>query len=747
MPMDRFFIAPYDTNSGLQTDVKPWLIPDEAFSEMNNAYVFRGRVRKRFGSRWLGDSQLLSRFRMSVGTLAAPVSPVPTGSGSIGQMFSIANVVFTVNALGTPANLLIANGSATTATFNTTSGAFVFAGVLDSTGVAVPTNTAIFFYPSLPVMGLLTYDTNATNNEPVIGFDTQYAYLYTVGWDRITGETTGGASTWTGDDSQFFWATTWSGANAADKIFFVTNFNENEPNFMRQYDGTNWDNFSPLITSTDSLFSARLLVVFKNRLVALNTWEGTAAPGINYQNRARYSQVGSPLDANAWRQDIPGRGNAIDAATTEAIITCEFIKDRLIVYFERSTWELVYTGNQIYPFTWQQINTELGVESTFSVIPFDKVAIGVGNVGIHACNGTNVDRIDNKIPDSVFAIHNADAGVERVYGIRDYYTETIYWAFPGTDSDSDMPYPTRVLIYNYKTGTWSFNDDSITAFGYFQPSVGITWNSTTVGWDDAVSWDSGPTQAQFRQVIAGNQEGYTFIIDADEPTNAPALQITDITIPMAGSNSIEVTAINHNLRYGDYIYLQDIVGTGNLNLLNNKIFRVNVSLFDQDHFTFLYDDSTPTTPTTIISGTYQGNGVISRVSQISIRTKEYNFYAQTGRNASIYKVDFLVDSTANGQIEVDFYISTSLDSMVNDGMVTNAIMGTSTLDTFPYPTVPLENSSIRLWHPVYFQADGEYIQFQIALNDAQMMNTAVRIADFQLHALCIHAMATSYRLQ
>ena len=45
---DRFFIAPYDQNSGLQTNVKPWLIPDEAFSELNNAYVFRGRVRKRF---------------------------------------------------------------------------------------------------------------------------------------------------------------------------------------------------------------------------------------------------------------------------------------------------------------------------------------------------------------------------------------------------------------------------------------------------------------------------------------------------------------------------------------------------------------------------------------------------------------------------------------------------------------------------------------------------------------------------
>ena len=58
-------------------------------------------------------------------------------------------------------------------------------------------------------------------------------------------------------------------------------------------------------------------------------------------------------------EDLPGFGNAIDAATQEAIVSAEFLKDRLIVYFERSTWELVYTGNQIYPFTWQKINTEL----------------------------------------------------------------------------------------------------------------------------------------------------------------------------------------------------------------------------------------------------------------------------------------------------------------------------------------------------------------------------------------------------
>ena len=96
----------------------------------------------------------------------------------------------------------------------------------------------------------------------------------------------------------------------------------------------------------------------------------------------------------------------------------------------------MYTGNQVLPFIWQKINTELGAESTFSVVPFDKVILGVGNVGIHACNGANVERIDDKIPDEVFRIHNENEGVQRVYGIRDYDVEMVYWTFPSQEENS-----------------------------------------------------------------------------------------------------------------------------------------------------------------------------------------------------------------------------------------------------------------------------------------------------------------------
>jgi len=754
---DRFFIAPYDEKSGLQTDYKPWLIPDEAFSELENVYVFRGRVRKRFGSRWLGDNSLVSRFRVQVGVIAGGALAgnvrtiladvgMPTG---IGQAFSASNIVFTVwNPAPGAQQMLRTDGSIAPATYNLTDSAF------NITATGLPNGTIVYFYPNLPVMGLLTYEQSSINDEFIIGFDTRYAYQYSSGWERLSTEATAGAAVWTGDNSEFFWSTTWTGANASDKVFFVTNFNELEPNFMRYFDGS-WHNFRPQIDATPNfLNSARILVVFKNRLVALNTWEGIAAPlpGTNYPNRARYSQLGSPLASDAWRQDLAGKGNFIDAATTESIVTVEFVKDRLIVFFERSTWELVYTGNQAYPFTWQQINTELGAESTNSIIPFDKVCIGVGNVGIHACNGSNVERIDDKIPDEVFEIHNVDGGVQRVYGIRDFFVEMVYWALPDTDSSADFPYPTRVLVLNYKTGTWAFNDDSITAFGYFQPTTGVTWDSETVSWDDSEGWDSGSVQSKFRQVVAGNQQGYTFICDAEETTNAAVLQVTNLTVPVvAPFNIVTVTATDHNLRKGQYVYFQGITGTGNLTLINNKIFKVISSNYTASTFDFIYEDAIGS----ILAGTYSGGGLMSRVSQISIRTKEYNFYAKDGRNAYVSKVDFMVDKTASGEIQVDFYVSTADIPLLQDSAGNGVLLGSGTLDTFPYidtnPLVPapvqFEKDAVRLWHPVYFQADGEVVQLQLVLNDAQMRNVLIREADFVLHAMCIYAQPTSYRFQ
>src|SRR5690606_12010236 len=105
----RVLIAPY--NSGLQNDLKPWLIPEDAFAQLQNVYVWRGRVKKRLGSNLLFGSnplsvnaQIYSRLRLRLGTTSAGGALAGVVPGLVfdqGQMFSIGTQLFTVQTTGT----------------------------------------------------------------------------------------------------------------------------------------------------------------------------------------------------------------------------------------------------------------------------------------------------------------------------------------------------------------------------------------------------------------------------------------------------------------------------------------------------------------------------------------------------------------------------------------------------------------------------------------------------------------------
>lgn len=840
---DRFYIGQLN-GPGLQTNVRPYAIPDNAFAQLQNAYVFRGRVRKRFGGRLMeptsvptaGYESLPSRLRINIGTtngagtLGAPVSVPGTVQGA-GVMFSIGDQIYTCTVSGAPATMI--NTGAGTVTYDSAAKTFTV------TGAAA--TTAIYFYPCQPVMGLVNYEQSTVNQELLYAFDTQFAYQFTsAGWDRL------GSAIWTGSNSDFFWATNWQGINQYDRYLFVTNYSSTDR--IKYWSGSAWTQntagaqvgYSPVLNGTFRLHSCRIILPFKDRLIALNTIEneegssvGTTAattgnfsgvvagtfalgqnflvgntlftiastaagaqamtvktlPGITtvatatfnfatgalvitgnntnpsttiyylpnsggtqrtFVNRCRFTWNNSPIAASGteptstpgWIDTVQGFGGYIDAPTNEAIVTAQFLYDRLIVYFERSTWELVYTGNQVLPFTWQQINTELGAESTFSQVPFDKVVLAIGDVGVHACSGTNVERVDQNIPQKVFDFHNADNGTERIVGIRDFFVEMVYWSIPDNTRDSTYPFNNQVLTYNYKTGSWGINDDSITAFGYFQAatSASDTWQQRDITWADATdTWRGAPLQAYFRNVVAGNQQGYVFIVDADEPSNCEALQITNVTL--TSSVVATIKCYNHNLvegygGEGDYIYIQNMQG---ITELNDMVFPVN-SVTDADTFTIRIDDLGA-------SGTYTGGGTITRVSNIDIHTKQYNFYVDQGRNSAINKIDFFLDKTSGGEFTVDYFASSSELSMVDAGIITGALLGTSVVETSPYPNVTLENSQNRLWHTLYPCVNGESVQLRIYMSEGQLLDYDIASSDFALHAMVIYANPTGTRLQ
>lgn len=715
--LQQYLVGPYET--GEQNNLEPWLLPEDAFRVLEDAYVWRGRVKKRFGYSLLGQTDLNSRLRVRLGNTDGSGDfsiTVPGTIFKIGQMFSIGTEIFTVNVLGTPATMLD-TGSATVKTYNTTTGA------LDIQGAA--STTPVFFFPTDPVMGLRTRERGEVNFEDTLGFDRQFSYQRVAGsWERITG----GDATWTGDNSQFFWSVNHFGLSPADTNFYTVNFNRADHIRFLPQGSTTWVDLRPKLNTLafpdeNFLDSCRLLIGYKDRLIALNTLEteGTDST-LNFPSRCRFSQNGDPTDPDvSWLDTIRGNGGFVDAPTRQQIITADIIKDRLIVYFERSTWELVDTGFPSAPFRWQQLNNELGCESTFSVIGFDDSILGVGNVGIHNCNGINVSRIDQKIPDEIFKIHNDNKGPERVYGIRDFVPELVYWTFP--PEVEEPTFPTRVLVYNYKNKSWAFFNDSFTCFGYFQKDTDLTWAivgsvyPTWSAWN--APWNAGRLQSAFPAVVAGNQEGFTFIIDTDNNTNSQSLMITDIIAPAI------LTIVDHNLKVGDFIRLEDI--QGNPPPIGNDVIVKVKTIEDVNNISI---DAG-------VSSGYTGGGKVRRVSNFNILTKQYNPGTPVGIQFRFPYIDFLLEVTAKGELTVDTLIDASKGTTLQDNTPTGTLLGNNILFTKFEQLFGDQRNSIYTWHRFFVQSQGQFIQLNFKMNDEQMKDFEISSSGFSMQAMLL----------
>ena len=364
--------------------------------------------------------------------------------------------------------------------------------------------------------------------------------------------------------------------------------------------GTGWANYNPPVDLVNALLGALLIFPYRGYLVFLNTTEGNEQAGqiFNYGNRARWTQIGTPyysfpvpstpnpqgVDIEAVRDDLFGKGGANDAPTQEVIIGACFIRDILIVFFERSCWRLRFVNNAQNPFVWERINVELGASSTFSVIPFDKGGMAIGERGIVIADANDVQRIDEKIPDTIFDIRIENQGMQRVYGIRTFRTRLNYWTYPSSENDKGI-FPDQVLVYNYETKTWAKFDDCFTCFGYFYAFDDMTWNDLDGSWSkwSKVEWGGGNVEKGYENVIAGNQQGFVFNIEEPrlnsqgDPNdqNGPSLIISAIT---NGAPNVPATftSANNNLPDGSWVVLSGIAGTTSADgvSLNGRSFKV-----------------------------------------------------------------------------------------------------------------------------------------------------------------------------
>lgn len=529
------------------------------------------------------------------------------------------------------------------------------------------------YYPMLPVMGLPSREIVDINAEQTVAFDTKYAYRFNNTSNQFEEISSATAVTWTGSNTDFFYGTTYWRDSADNQYFWVTNFKDGDP--IRLYNGTDWYIFAPSTSPTDEMSQAKIFIPYKGRMVALNTYEGPQASAVRtqYPQRARWSQIGAPVGTTVlagpppeiqtieeWRSDIRGRGGFVDAPTNEHIVSAQFVRDLLVVGFEHSTWALRYTGNEILPFAWERINKELGSESTFSMIPFDRGVLYVGDKSINICDGNGVERIDDNIPDEVFNIHNTydtslelGDGAKRVHGIRDFFERVVYWTFP--DAESDLQYPSKVLVFNYQNKSWALFNDSFTCFGQYQRFNDITWADLEgITWQEAnFSWVTAKLQSQFPNIIAGNQQGHVLIMN-QQVANSRSLSITAIS---GGASNAVITVPNHNLQSTvlndeeptEYVKITGCIGTGSLEL-NDRVYQINV--INENTFT-LYEK--PRYAITAI--TQSSNAVITAPGHTFTAGQHFYIDRVTAGMTQINNLNGVVKGVSGNDITIDINTS------------------------------------------------------------------------------------------
>ncbi len=595
-----------------------------------------------------------------------------------------------------------------------------------------------------------------------------------------------------------------AGAYASGGIAqYLTNRSDVTKDCLRWYDGdpTNggttvvilngingWVNFAPPLNDINLfpdfsiadlppaqyyLVGAKMIVPFKDRLLFIGPVVQTSAAGSQeyLQDTVIYSQNGTPYytasfngdptlsttffnpilvpddqtaSPIAYYEDLTGFGGFQTAGVDQPINTVSSNEDVLILGFDKLQTRFVYSGNDITPFNFFIINSELGSGSTFSSINMDEGVITRGTRGWIITSQVETKRVDLSIPDEVFRISLKNNGSERFTAQRDFINEWAYFTFPS--NLIDYKFPNMTLQYNYRDNSWARFFECYTTYGQFKPSTGYTW--ATIGtkfatwgdWDEP--WNAGSSTLFQPKVIAGNQQG--FILFREEGTGeGDSLYIQNIV-------GATVTSPDHCLNNGDYIIINGALGTVS-SAINGKIFSVaNAS-------TNSFDLNPPPA-----SGTYIGGGVIKRMYVPFIQTKQFPVAWGMSRKVRLGVQQYLFSATDLGQVTLLIFLSQNAASPYNDdtidlnsGLIYSTLLYTCTessnlgltpantnLQMFSVINSSGTNASSpqsQIWHRMNTSLIGDTVQIGITLNDTQMRDTDFKsqFEEIELHGFIL----------
>lgn len=454
-----------------------------------------------------------------------------------------------------------------------------------------------------------------------------------------------------------------------------------------------WVNFAPPLTAFPAtvsinetpagsyyLVGALAIVSYKDRLIFFSPWiQTSSSPAIQLQDVALWSWNGTPyyslpvpnnqtFVANAYYVNQTGLGGYLSASTSQPIFTVTNNEDVILVGFGGSgkKTRFVYTGNDLDPFLFFNINSELPSTATFSAVTLDKGAIDIGTYGLAMTDQQSSQRIDLDIPDTIFNVKNLNNGLLRINAIRDFFREWIYFTYPL--NISPWNYPSHTLLFNYRDNTWGFLYENWTTHGYYRAYTKRTWLNTGYRtWNDwREPWNTGINSPLETQVIAGNPQGYVIVLSEG---TSEAVTGTVNSIGTDGSGNLQITSYNHcvnsnipTLDFPEYLYFTGGINTPYLNGVIGKV----ITVASGSPNTFSVDIPYPITATII--GVTQANPAVVTASNnyvIGQQVTISGIVGMTQLNGNTYTVTAATASTFTLNVN-----STGFSTYVSGGTAT-----------------------------------------------------------------------------
>ena len=522
---------------------------------------------------------------------------------------------------------------------------------------------------------------------------------------------------------------------------------------------TGWVNFSPPLTATTVsinglpaglcyLVGGLAILPFKDRLRFFSPYVQTSTgSAIQLNDTVIWSWNGTPFysslvpnnqtsNMSAYYVDQTGFGGFLSAGISQPIQTITNNEDVLLIGFGgngRKT-RFAYTANDLQPFLFYNINSELPSTSTFSSVVLDKGALDIGSFGICITDQQSSQRIDLDIPNAVFQIQKDNNGNQRVSGIRDYINEWIYFSYPV--DNSQWRFPTQSFFFNYRDNTWAIFYENFTCHGNYRANDTLTWSTlpynTWGEWSDP--WNTGTETEYEIQVIGGNPQGYVIVkgVGTSERLSGYISGITN-----DGNGLTQITSYNHcltndnpNTFTTDFIYIEGIIGTAP-STLNNQAYPV-IRVVDANNF--VIDAAFP-------GSGYVGNGQFRRLSHPVMQTKQFPLYWEQGRQARLGRQQYLLTKPADSQVTLNIYLSQDDNDPWNNPDFAgspNGLVYTQTLFTKLEPDnlqSMVGDGQQSIWHRVNTSLIGDTFQIGITLSDDQMLDFDIATDEIELHAM------------